>query len=304
MLSVQIEKLIKSASDNIKQWETLFNLASHSHYSALIKECALDDVVATIKDVDMLIGSLSPELLNLVNIRVRKHPYTTAYCLFPALNTDNVIAYLETQGIVKSYELAVVYDNDKFSIDVSSNKVSHVKGDSTQEASYSGCYLLLEFENGTSKVWYMDEYEMHSAFDAWQNKVFGGMDVFNNTLEWAGFALILRALKTLDMQDSVISHPILPVLKSRLTSYYSDFFKYYKEANNDKFASCVITSQYVSTEGGELEEALKKLDDIIEPPANIIVLGQHHRQVSNEDTEMNEASEDQCEFYNLDFGVI
>lgn len=43
MLSVQIEKLIKSTSDNIKQWETLFNLASHSHYSALIKECALDD---------------------------------------------------------------------------------------------------------------------------------------------------------------------------------------------------------------------------------------------------------------------
>ena len=105
----------------------MFNLASHSHYSALIKECALDDVVATIKEMDMLIGSLSPEPLNLVDIRVRKHPYTTAYCLFPALNTDNVIAYLETQGIVKSYELAVVYDNDKFAIDVSQTKYLTLK---------------------------------------------------------------------------------------------------------------------------------------------------------------------------------
>ena len=309
MLPVSLENIITDSTVNSEQWLNVFTLSFHAHYGNLLRECDNENVIATIKSLDLMLQNLDPNLISLFGMRVRRHPYTTAHCLFPALNIDSFFDYLVSENIIESYSYDLVAEDDDFKLDASSNIVEHDKKGNSDNA-YTGSYLTIKFISGVFKTWVMDEYELSSAFEAWQDKVFGGMDVFLSTREWAGFVLLLRSLKTLDVQDVIISHKTLPTFKSRILALYSDYFTYFKEATSDKFANSVKVSKYVTTEGSELEIALRNLDETNVQPNNVVVLGSVRlnndaKNVTDEsNSEIDIQQDEMSDFSDLDFGVL
>lgn len=297
MLPVKLEQLIQKTASEAELWINMLGISCNETHGALVKQCTDDCIISTIKSVEQMVGTLDKELIEVFDIRPRKHPLTTAYSLFPVLSVTRFFDYLKKEGIVEDFDCKVVGDNDVFNLDLSSNTIQH---EPKSSESYSGAYLFVRFVGGVNKIWYMNEHEMLSAYDSWLTQVFGGLDVFGTTEEWVAFALTLRALKTFDVFDHVINHSVLPVFKSRLTAFYSEYFNYFTSSNNARFANCVNLSKYLTTEGSQIEAELQKMDEYIEPPANVITLGYHKL---NSDDKNDIAAEDD-DYSDIDFGVI
>ncbi|WP_288987926.1 hypothetical protein [uncultured Pseudoalteromonas sp.] len=302
MLPVNLESIINRSTKHSALWIEFFTVAIQSNDADLIKNASYESVTDTIRDIERLVFDLNPNLIYLFELKVRKHPYTTEFSLFPALSTARFFEYLISENVITGHSTNVVGENDNVEVDFGTKQISHtIEADPGKPA---GAYLSLTFSDDVTELWMLSDVEMYEAYDAWLRCVFGGREVFSSPREWTPFILILRALKTFDIFQPVSSHPIISVLKSRLVAFYADFFTRYNKASYNRVAESVVLSRFVSMEGSKIEAALKLLD---EPNStnNVVTLNARKAMPQEASCKQPDKTDDgDEEFSDLDFGVI
>lgn len=301
MLPVNLESIINRSTKHPALWVEFFTVAIQSNDAELIKNASYESVTDTMRDIERLVFDLNPNLIYLFELKVRKHPYTTELTLFPALSAARFFEYLMSENVLTAHSTNVVGENDNVEVDFGTKEISHtIEADPGKP---SGAYLSLTFSDDVTELWMFSDVEMYEAYDAWLRCVFGGREVFSSPREWAPFILILRALKTFDIFQPVNTHSIISVLKSRLVAYYAEFFTSFNNASNNRVAGSVVLSRFVSMEGSKIEAALKLFDEP-SPINNVFSLNTRKLACQDVDCKQVEATENDDDFSDLDFGVI
>ncbi|MGO3785901.1 MAG: hypothetical protein ACTJIB_12805 [Pseudoalteromonas prydzensis] len=312
MLPVNLSQLISRTTSHTILWEGVFEACLNAPQGQLIKQCNESDVISMIKAVEGLVVDFNADLIALFDVKVRKHPFTTAFMPFPVLSTQKFMQYLSAQGVIKSASTDIIDASDDYEFDLANNTVSHTKG--AKNDTPIGAYLAIEFSDNVKKVWFFNDVELHEAHKEWGTKVLGGAKVFSSMSEWVTFALMLRALKTFDVYQAVMEHAHANVFKTRVSAYYASYFQAYKDALSNRFAGSVTLSRFVTTEGSQIESALQDMEDVIPQAKNVILLNQANvkkRTVTNSvDSDScyldssDDEGDDSEDYSDLGFGVI